>query len=117
VERRPRVEVEPVLVAPMRVRQSGSPRAGVKKAAPPSQRVPGELEQEATVEDERTNDVLRAKEIYAQMEVDRRLSDEKIRAMWADVQTEVFRIWQEVLLRRQKVMADLMDKWSKILFG
>lgn len=93
------------------------PRKGTRKGAPPPQSAPGDLEQRATQESEQQSDVLRAREIYAAMAADRRLSEEKIRAIWAEVQTEVFRIWQEVVLRRQKVMSDLLDKWSKALFG
>lgn len=98
-------------------RAAADPRKATRKGAPPSQSAAGDLEQQATQESEKLSDVLRAREIYAAMAAERRLSEEKIRAIWAEVQTEVMRIWQEVVLRRQKVMGDLLDKWSKALFG
>lgn len=96
---------------------SSASRHGASSGPKRTQGVPGELEQQATDESEQQSDVLRARQIYANMAADRRLTEERIRATWADVQTEILRIWQEVLLRRQKVMADLLDKWSKVLFG
>lgn len=51
------------------------------------------------------------------MEADARLSRLRIQAIRAEVQTEAFRIWEEVLLRRQKVMAELFDKWWRAMFS
>lgn len=75
----------------------------------------GREEADALKERQREADAMRAAEIRATMEADRRLAEERIRAIQEDLRTEVFRIWEEVLLRRQKIMNDLFEKWCKIL--
>ncbi len=64
---------------------------------------------------ERQADALQAQEIMAEMAVERRRSREKIRALWADLETDLFKMWEEVMLARQKVMDDLFEKWCKLL--
>lgn len=98
-------------------RLSDNAARGAARGAPPKEQVPGDLERQATEASQCQADFDRAHEIYVTMAADRRLSQERIRAIWAEVQTEVFRIWQEVMLRREKVMNDLLDKWSKVLFS
>jgi len=51
------------------------------------------------------------------MAVERRRSEERIRLMWAALEIECLRLWQEVMLERQKVMDALFEKWCKILLG
>lgn len=77
---------------------------------------PGELEARALVERRRQQDELAARQVYLQMEVERRLWEEKMRALFAELAIEILRIWEEVMLRRQQVFDDLADKWSKVLF-
>lgn len=83
----------------------------------PAKPVPGDEEAKAQAESERLSDALRAEEIRARMEADARLSRLRIQAIRAELQTEALRIWEEVLLRRQKVMADLFDKWWRATFS
>ena len=79
--------------------------------------VSGDEEMRAQQESAAQSDRLRAEEIRAQMEADQKLSRLRIQAIRAELQTEALRIWEEVLIRRQKVMADLFDKWWRAMFA
>lgn len=56
-----------------------------------------------------------AAELQASMEAQRKLTQQKIAAIWAELETECLQIWHEVMLHRQKVMQDLLDKWTRLL--
>jgi hypothetical protein len=56
-----------------------------------------------------------AAELEAELEAQRRLSQQRIAAIWAELETECLQIWHEVMVHRQKVMQDLLDKWSRLL--
>ena len=58
-----------------------------------------------------------AEEIYMAMAVSRRTSEERIRALMADLQTAIFEIWEDVAARRQKAADKAMEAWSKVLCG
>ncbi|NDD29322.1 MAG: hypothetical protein EB084_13750 [Proteobacteria bacterium] len=90
------------------------PAARVTVSAAP---VPIDDEARARDDEERLSDALRAREIRARMAADRALTAARIAAIKAEVQTEMFRIFEEVLIRRQKVMADLRDKWNRVMFA
>ena len=87
------------------------------KAADKPKTPPGELENRASQYEIAQQDLLRAKEIYARMNAERQLHLTKMRAMLANLETEICRIWEEVALRRQKIHDDLMAKWEKLLFA
>ncbi len=71
----------------------------------------------ATAPTDDQTDVLRAEQVYTDMAASRKLAQEKMLATWANLQTEIFRIWEEVFLHRKQVMDELFDKWEKVLFG
>ena len=78
---------------------------------------PGEKEKEAEEKERQQHDQLAADAIYARMKVERELHKAKIQALLQDMQTEIRRIFQEVILRRQKIHDDLFKAWSKVFIG
>jgi len=86
--------------------------AGRKEAAAQS---PAVLEAEK--ERQRLQEELRLQEIRALMILDRQRWQQKILALLADLSTELFVLWQQVMNRRQKAMDDALAKWSKVLLG
>ncbi|MBI3927716.1 MAG: hypothetical protein HY319_19405 [Armatimonadetes bacterium] len=62
-------------------------------------------------------DRLQACEILARSLAEGRLSQQRIQAILADLQTQVFVIWQDVMARRQKAFQEALDKWTKLMFG
>lgn len=72
---------------------------------------------QAQEESEAAADVRQAREIRARTEAEETLARARLEAIRAETQTEIIKIWQEVLIRRQKVMADLFDKWWRVMFS
>ena len=66
---------------------------------------------------DKLEEACRSEEVKAAMEAERLRSQQRIAAVWAELETECLRIWHEVMLHRQKVMDDLFDKWCKVLTG
>jgi hypothetical protein len=112
----------PTLMAPADTRGTpvAPPLPRLKKQPGASTAVPAASsakEVKKVVKHEIQDDAQHAKELEQAMRAQRALSDAKIAAMWADVETEMMRIWEEVLQRREKVMSELFDKWIKVLMG
>lgn len=74
---------------------------------------PGPLEERALQKEREQQDRILAQEIYARMRAERKLWQAKLAALTADLQTEIFRILQEVLLRRRKVHDEILKAWHK----
>ncbi len=79
--------------------------------------VPGPREREALDKEKEQQDRLLAEQIYARMRADRALVQARLAAMAQDLQTEIFRIFQEVLIRRRKVHDAILASWHKVLLG
>ena len=62
-------------------------------------------------------DMLTAQDIYFQMALDRRKAQQRMIALLADLQTSVFEMWQEVLLRREKTADKIAESWARVLDG
>lgn len=86
-----------------------------KKPATPD--LSGPLAMEALAEEAVGQDWLAAQEIRARMAVQQRLTEERVRAMLADLQTQLFLIYQGVMLRRQKAFDDVAKQWAKLMVG
>lgn len=89
----------------------------VSKPKIESPNLPGPQEAAAAAERDRQADALNAAEIEAEAAVARRRSQERVKAMWAALETECLQMWGEVMLARQKVMDELFDKWCKLILG
>lgn len=83
--------------------------------AAPRKDPPGPREERALQKEREQQDRLQAQEIYARMRADRRLWQARLAALMADLQTEIHRIFQEVLLRRRKVQDEVLKAWHKVL--
>ncbi len=83
------------------------------EAKPP----PGPREREALDKEKAQQDRLLAEEIYARMRAQRELSQARMAALLADVQTEIQRLWQEVMINRRKVHDEILKAWHKVLIG
>lgn len=117
--------IPPVREAP------GGPPAPSPRALPPAgpadrydgvafaaaRKPPGPLEEKALEDEERQKDEQRAREIYARMAADRRLFEARLQALIQDLQTELFEIWQEVMVRRRKAHDEVLEMWHKVLTG
>jgi len=89
------------------------------KAARPPKPPPeptGPLTQLVGKAEEKNQDLQSAREIVARMVALRRLTDAKIAAILADVQTQIFTLWQEVMARRRKACDEALARWNKLLF-
>jgi hypothetical protein len=51
----------------------------------------------------------------AQLETQSRLHQERVAAMWAQLHTQLFALWNEVWMQRQKVHDDAFKNWLKLL--
>lgn len=78
---------------------------------------PGNKEQEALDREKEQQDKLRAEEIYTRMRAERILHQTKMQAIMEDLRTELRRIWEEVILRRNKVQAEMLKNWHKAFVG
>lgn len=86
-------------------------------ATPRTKTPAGNREQIASESDMRQQDLMRAEEIYTKMRAERSIHIAKMQAIIANMQTEIQRIWNEVILRRQKTHDDMLEKWVKVMFG
>ncbi len=76
---------------------------------------PGSQEEAARIRQAAEEDLLKAQAIYLEMAAARRKATAEAWAILQNLQTEIFRIWSEVYISRQKVMAKIAEKWSKLL--
>ncbi len=99
----------------------GAPAASDPQPTPTPQATPkpppGEREREALEKEREQQDRLLAEEIYARMRAQRQLAQARIAALLADMQTEIHRIWQEVMIHRRKVHDEILENWHKVLIG
>lgn len=96
------------------IASEASPEAITPEAA---KAPPGEKEREAQEKEKELQDKLRAEEIYTRMKAERELHNAKMQAILAELQTEIRRIWDEVMLRRQKVHDEMLKNWHKVFLG
>jgi len=61
------------------------------------------------------DDLLKAGQIYWQMAADRMKWQQQILAILANTETEIFEIVQEVMIRRQKIMYRIAEKWASLM--
>ena len=78
---------------------------------------PGPREKEALEKEREQQDRLAADQIYARMRAERALVQARLAALVQDLQTEIQRIFQEVLIRRRKVHDAILANWHKVLIG
>lgn len=78
---------------------------------------PGPEEEKARREQLQEADRQKAEEIRRRMEADRILWEAKMLALLADLQTDLFKIWQEVMLNRRKVHDQIMKAWHAVITG
>ncbi len=98
---------------PQPLHEAPTPSATGAVAKPP----PGPREREALDKEKAQQDRLAAEEIYARMRAQRELAQARMAALIADVQTEIHRLWQEVMINRRKVHDDILKAWHKVLLG
>lgn len=56
-------------------------------------------------------------EHLAQMRAADRLHTAKIQALWADLHTQMLKLWNDVWLQRQKTQDEFFKAWSKVLLS
>ncbi|MGM9998771.1 MAG: hypothetical protein ACI38Q_05200 [Candidatus Bruticola sp.] len=88
-----------------------------KKADPAPETPLSQAEEKALAEEKEQQEKLRIQAIYDRMEVEKILSESKRQAIWADLQTELQRIWREVMIRRKKAEDDYMKNWQKVFLS
>ena len=74
-------------------------------------------QQKALAQEREQRQKLEVEEIRTRMEVERQLQEAKRQIIWADLRTELQRLWQEASLRRQKSMAEQHKNWQKVFLG
>ncbi len=78
---------------------------------------PGPREKQALEKEKDQQDRLAAEQIYARMRAERALVQARLAALAQDLQTEIQRIFQEVMIRRRKVHDAILANWHKVLIG
>lgn len=89
--------------------------SGSLAESPAQVRAPGQQEEDARRAQAAQDDQIRANAIYAEMAAARRKAVAEAWALLANLQTELFQIWSEVYLYRQKIMQKVADQWEKLL--
>ena len=92
-------------------------RAAEAKKQPEPAPVHSPAEDAALKKEKAQQERLRIETIYERMRVERKLHEAKRLAIIADLQTELQRIWREVILRRQKAEDDYHKSWQKVFLG
>lgn len=93
-------------------KEAKKPKANAKEQAPA---VPPELMDLFTRQTDAEQRVNMFAEHKAQLESQRALSQGRIAAMMMQVQSQLFTIWNEVWMQRQKVQDDSFKSWLKLL--
>ena len=99
--------------------ESASPtrsKAEAKKA-PSAEGPPSQAEEQALKEEKEQQEKQRVEVIYDRIKAERLLHEAKRQAIWADLQTELRRIWREVMLRRKKSEDDYLKNWQKLFLN
>lgn len=65
----------------------------------------------------RLQDVFQAQEIYAEIQAEARLSNEKIRRMQHDMAVKLMQMWMDSWQQRQKMWNQIMENWRKIMLS
>lgn len=113
----PEVSVNPQTAPPVVMQDPAAVVAGSPAPAPPGAPTTTPATDAATKQKAVQDDLQQANQIYMQMAADRMKWQQRILAILADLQTEIFQMWQEVMARRQKMMSDIADKWAAVLGG
>lgn len=100
------------------VESSSSTRSKAEaKKAPPAEGPPSQAEEQALKEEKEQQEKQRVEVIYDRIKAEKLLHEAKRQAIWADLQTELRRIWREVMLRRKKSEDDYQKNWQKIFLN
>ncbi len=100
------------------VESSSSTRSKTEaKKAPADEGPPTQAEEQALKEEKEQQEKQRLEVIYDRIKAEKLLHEAKRQAIWADLQTELRRIWREVMLRRKKSEDDYQKSWQKIFLN
>ncbi len=91
-------------------------KAEAKKASS-AEGPPTQAEEQALKEEKEQQEKQRLEVIYDRIKAEKLLHEAKRQAIWADLQTELRRIWREVMLRRKKSEDDYQKSWQKIFLN
>ena len=87
------------------------------KKAPQTETPLSQAEEQALKEEKEQQEKQRVEVIYDRIKADKLLHEAKRQAIWADLQTELRRIWRDVMLRRKKSEDDYQKNWQKIFLN
>lgn len=100
------------------VASSSSTRSKAEaKKAPTAEGPSSQAEEQAIQKEKEQQERQRVEVIYDRIKAERLLHEAKRQAIWADLQTELRRIWREVMLRRKKSEDDYQKNWQKIFLN
>lgn len=87
------------------------------KKTPASEGPPSQAEEQALKEEKEQQEKQRVEVIYERIRAEKLLHEAKRQAIWADLQTELRRIWRDVMLRRKKSEDDYQKNWQKVFLN
>ena len=100
------------------IESSSSTRSKAEaKKTPSAEGPPSQAEEQALKEEKEQQEKQRVEVIYDRIKAERLLHEAKRQAIWADLQTELRRIWREVMLRRKKSEDDYQKSWQKLFLN
>jgi len=91
--------------------------ASVSSQAPPQGSSSGTATDAANKAKSIQDDLQQANTIFMQMAADRQKWWAQVMKILQDTQTEIFKIWHDTMIYRQKVIDDALAKWGKLLRG
>lgn len=104
-------------VSSITVESSSSTRSKAEAKKAPADEPPTQAEEQALKEEKEQQEKQRLEVIYDRIKAEKLLHEAKRQAIWADLQTELRRIWREVMLRRKKSEDDYQKSWQKIFLN
>lgn len=104
-------------VSSITVESSSSTRSKAEAKKAPADEPPTQAEEQALREEKEQQEKQRLEVIYDRIKAEKLLHEAKRQAIWADLQTELRRIWREVMLRRKKSEDDYQKSWQKIFLN
>lgn len=100
------------------IESSSSTRSKAEaKKTPSAEGPPSQAEEQALKEEKEQQEKQRVEVIYDRIKAEKLLHEAKRQAIWADLQTELRRIWREVMLRRKKSEDDYQKSWQKLFLN
>ncbi len=107
----------------MQIKQVSKTSNSSRKKTPPKSSIAGpsvavsELEDRYSTRAQRDQERQLKEEMRLKLQVQQRLHQEKLAAIVAQLHLQLFQLWQDAWLQRQKAWSDSHKAWTKVMFS